>query len=118
MFRRKHIDALWEERVADLKEAHASEITQLLRLVEALAEQVEYLRATTGRPFIQTKAPVPIPGMEVLPAFEDEDSPLHLSEEEEDIRALADNGHMDAWEAEALREGLRARGVDLPPLTT
>lgn len=84
----------------------------MLRTIEALADQIDYLRATTGKPFI-----------EKLPSVNPADQPaavsglpLHLSEEEEDITALGQFGHISEAEMEQLAESLRDAGLDLPPI--
>lgn len=95
--------ALQEARIADLKEAHESRVRELMRLVDALAEQVEYLRAQLGRPFIAAKHPGVNPTQQPLVGS---DLPLHVSEEEEDLLALHEMGHVDNYELAALRESL------------
>lgn len=105
-FNRRSRDELHEARVADLKEAHEARVRELMRLVDALAEQVEYLRAQIGRPFIAAKHPGLNPAQQP-PVVHDTDgastTPLHVSEEEEDLLALHEMGHVDDWELEALK---------------
>lgn len=102
-FNRKSRDELFEARIEDLKEAHEARVKELMRLVDALAEQVEYLRAQIGRPFIQAQHRGVNPA-ELLEVGPDElDVPKHVSEEEEDLRALREMGHLDEWEFEALK---------------
>lgn len=102
LFRRS--DALWEARIADLKEAHERERRDLLRTVDALAEQIEYLRVLLGRPNLKAPGLNPAEQLEADPDF-----PGHVSEEEEDLRALQEAGLLterDLEEALA-RAGLR-----------
>ena len=101
---------LWEARVADLKDAHEREVKQLMRLVDALAEQIEYLRAQMGRPNMArelglnpSKQPVVMEG-----------SMPYLSEEEEDLLALKEYGHLDE---RALEEALAQAGLRNPEVT-
>ncbi len=84
-----------------------------MRLVDALAEQVEYLRAQLGRPFIPSKHPGLNPTDQPLAvhSMDDEPSRLHVSEEEEDLLALHELGHVDDWELEALRGQLGLSNV-------
>lgn len=104
LFKRRSRDELFEARIADLKEAHEARVRELMRLVDALAEQVEYLRAQIGRPFIPAKHPGLNPTDQPV-AVHDMESPipLHVSEEEEDLAALHAEGHLDDWELEALK---------------
>lgn len=87
--------ALHEARIADLKEAHAAEVRALNKVIEALAEQIEYLRVTLGRPYVAQQSPTP--GL-AWPSFGLDDLPaevipsLHMSEEEEDLIAMEDAG--------------------------
>jgi len=105
-FRRRSRDELHEARIADLKEAHENRVRELMRLVDALAEQVEYLRAQLGKPFISASHPGLNPAQQPL-VIHDLDgasaTPLHVSEEEEDLLALHETGHIDDWELEALK---------------
>jgi hypothetical protein len=101
-FNRRSRDELHEARIADLKEAHEARVRELMRLVDALAEQVEYLRAQLGRPFA-AKHPGLNPTNQPLVVHEMADVPLHVSEEEEDARALHETGPLDYWELEALK---------------
>lgn len=78
---------LYEARIADLKEAHETQRREMLRTIEALAEQIDYLRAVFGRAqpmsgSLTREAAVPFE----LPV--EDDMPLHMSEEEEDLLAL------------------------------
>ena len=105
-FNRKSRDELFEARIEDLKEAHEARVTELMRLVDALAEQVEYLRAQIGRPFIQAQHRGINPADQIMVEPEDLDVPKHVSEEEEDLLALHELGHVDDWELEALKQQL------------
>jgi hypothetical protein len=98
MFRRRH------DPIDLLREAHASEVKQLLRLVDALAEQVEYLRGQLGAPNL-LKRPAVNPS--ALPDIEPGFRPS-LSEEEEDLRHMAAEGLMNERE---LEEALALAGL-------
>lgn len=102
-FRNRSRDELYEARIADLKEAHEARVRELMRLTDALAEQVEYLRAQIGRPFIAAKHPGLNPSEQLEVPLGVSDFPLHVSEEEEDALALHEAGSLDAWELEALK---------------
>ena len=107
-FNRRSRDEMHEARIADLKEAHEREVKQLMRLVDALAEQIEYLRAQLGRPFIGAAHPGLNPTQQPLAVHDMDGSStsLHVSEEEEDLMALHEMGHVDDWELAALRNAL------------
>lgn len=99
--RLRELTRVYEERVLDLKAAHEQEVKQLMRLVDALAEQIEYLRAQAGRPHMGR----------VTPSGERVESPMEnwtpwVSEEEEDIEALREFGHLSEQEVENLRREL------------
>ncbi len=102
-FNRRSRDELQEARIADLKEAHEARVRELMRLVDALAEQVEYLRAQLGKPFIAAQHRGLNPTQQPEVPLETSGFPLHVSEEEEDAVALHELGHMDSWEFEALK---------------
>jgi hypothetical protein len=102
-FRSRSRDELYEARIADLKESHEARVRELMRLADALAEQVEYLRAQLGRPFIAAKHPGLNPSGQLEVPADVSDFPLHVSEEEEDALALHEAGDLDAWELEALK---------------
>lgn len=112
-FNRRSRDELHEARIADLKEAHEARVRELMRLVDALAEQVEYLRAQLGRPFIAQNHPGLNPAQQPLVVHDmDGAAPkLHVSEEEEDLLALHEMGHVDDWELEALKGQLGLTNV-------
>lgn len=108
-FNRRSRDELFEARIADLKEAHENRVRELMRLVDALAEQVEYLRAQLGRPFIAQQHPGLNPAQQPPVVRHSDDVPplLHVPEEEEDLRALHEMGYLDdAQLAKALSEQL------------
>jgi len=86
VLRRKTRDELHAAHVADLKESHA-------RLVEALADQIDYLRVLLGRPNLLRMTPA---NPSEQPAYD----PLgfeapYLGEEEEDLLALHQFGRVD-----------------------
>lgn len=106
MFFTRRQAELYEARIADMKEANEARVRDLMRLVDALAEQIEYLRAQLGRPFIAQTPPGlnPTKQLEVVPMADGASSgPLHVSEEEEDLLALHEMGHLDDWELSALK---------------
>lgn len=103
--RTKHAEA----RIADLKEAHAREVKHLKMLADVLAEQVEYLRAQAAqRPFISTKVKGTNPSE--LATVQPGDL-AYMSEEEEDLRALAEFGHISELDLEKALAGLQLRGT-------
>jgi hypothetical protein len=104
-FKRRSRDEMHEAHVVDLKEAHEARVREMMRLVDALAEQVEYLRAQLGRPFIAAGHPGLNPTNQpvAVHALDGDSAPLHVSEEEEDLLALHELGHVDDWELETLR---------------
>ena len=107
LFRRRSRDELHEARVADLKEAYEARHREMMRLVDMLAEQVEYLRAQLGRPFIAAQHPGTNPAQQLPVSGFDLDVPKHVGEEEEDLRALHEAGFLDELElAKALSEQL------------
>jgi hypothetical protein len=98
------IDALHAERIADLKEAHAAERAALMKVIDALAEQIEYLRATFGRPLLTGAKPTPglaWQGTDLDVELPGEDRRMHMSEEEEDLLALRESGLLTDNELEA-----------------
>lgn len=97
------LEAAYEARVADLKEAYAEERRALNKVIDALAEQVEYLRATFGRPHIAGLPSTPGLAWQGLVEPEDdvEGHKLFLSEEEEDLLALRESGLLTKNELEA-----------------
>lgn len=100
-------DRAYEARIADLKEAHEATVRALKLTIDALAEQVEYLRAVGGR-----SQPVRL-GVNVDPMTPPEAPALYtgvrMSEEEEDLRAMHENNILDA---ETLQAALADLGID------
>jgi len=91
---------VYEARIADLKEAHAREVDALKMSVLQLVEQIEYLRMTGG---VKPLPAVPAQGHPNQPVIAN--IPPFMDEEEEDVRAMHDNGLIDVHELEAaLRE--------------
>lgn len=100
---------LYEQRIEDLKAEH-------LRMVKLMADEIEYLRAQviginqaqrigrSGEVAADTWLP---------PA---NTSPHYTREEQEEIQALHDGGHIDAVEyAKAMKAiGIEVTGVDIP----
>lgn len=113
LFRRN--DRFWEARIGDLKEAHAQEVRALNKVIEALAEQIEYLRATFGRPHLPSAKGTPglsWPPPELLDLVSDDeggnDLPRqYLNEDEEDLIALRENGLISDEELAAVQATLR-----------
>lgn len=110
-FRRPRQHDLYERRIADLKESHEREVTQLMRLVEALAEQIEYLRMQVGRAHVGRVSPSGTPLSTPSPHMKA--GAQWVSEDEEDIEALREFGHLSDQEVARLRDEL-----GLPDLTT
>lgn len=113
MFSRKpHFElfsTLADARIADLKEAHEREVKQLMRLVDALAEQVEYLRGQLGRPNL-SKVPSlnPTEQPEFLAT-----SNAFLSEEEEELRHLRKEGLISDLDLEQALAVAGLRGTQI-----
>jgi hypothetical protein len=120
MLRRHRPHALHElheqtdARIADLKDARDREVKQLNRLVEAMAEQVEYLRVQLertpklGQP-IKT-GPHEYDTLE-LPEFDPTSGPLpYIGDEEEDIRFLHEVGALDTVQLQTELERIGADG--------
>lgn len=94
----------YEARIADLKEAHAEERRALNKVIDALAEQVEYLRAVQGTAFISASKPATTGLATTLPT--EPGRTMHMSEEEEDLLAMRDNDLISDTELEQLRQQL------------
>jgi hypothetical protein len=90
-----------EARIADLKEANEANRRDLLKLVDMLAEQIEWLRMSQGRPNVARMVPI---NPTAQPVFES--GQPFLSEEEEDILALHENGHISDVQLRDLQEAL------------
>lgn len=108
MFRRRsaaaeeRIDALHAAHIADLKDAHAGEIRALNKVIEALAEQVEYLRLQLH---MAPRNQEPIPDLASSPMATD-GFPLYLSEEEEEALALRAEGKLSDADLARVQEAL------------
>ena len=96
-----------EARIADLKEAHEANRKDLMKLVDMLAEQVDYLRMQAGRPSFTKMQPL---NPAKQPEFQG--GLAHVTEEEEDLMALHEFGHI----SEATLRDLQSQ-LDLPNLT-
>lgn len=113
MFRSR--DDVYEARIADLKEQFAEERRALNKVIEALAEQIEYLRVTLGKPAITRAEPTPglswqgPEGWDELLKINEDELPRHLSEEEEDLLSLREANLISDEELAAARVRL---GVD------
>lgn len=105
-FRRRSpsVAELYEARIEDLKEAHEARVRELMRVVDALAEQIEYLRALNGTPHISSRVPA-TPGLATTLPHEPGLYP-HLTDEEEDLLAMRDSGLISDAQMAALREAL------------
>lgn len=103
MFRRpQNTDTLWQARVDDLKEAHEREIKALRLMIDALAEQIDYLRVQLNQ---SPRAREAIPGLAESPMVED-GLPLFLTEEEEEAIALRQAGLISEADLERIQQGL------------
>lgn len=109
MFRRRsaaaeerRIDALHAARIDDLKEAHAGEVRALNKVIEALAEQVEFLRIQLH---LAPPSRGPAPDLASSP-MATPDAPLFLSEEEEEALALHEMGQLSDVDLARVQEAL------------
>lgn len=94
----------------DLKDAHEAHVKALMKLVEMLAEQVDYLRAKLdGHPHIPVTRPALNPSSLPEPVA---GHPLYLSEEEEDMLALQLNDHITDLDLENLRTQLNLPALE------
>jgi hypothetical protein len=82
----------------DLLEARDREVAALKLVIEALSEQIDYLRVLMGQPNL-SRAKSVIPAELQSPELV-EGLKAYLSEEEEDLMALHANGHIDELEME------------------
>lgn len=80
---------MYEARIEELKAEHR-------RTVDVLAEQIEYLRAQLGSPNLTRREPL---NPADQPAYES-GLGAHLTEEEEDLLALHDAGHITETQME------------------
>jgi hypothetical protein len=108
--RSKKLAEVYEQRIADLKEASEQRHAESLRVIKALADEVEYLRAQHfGR---DTRGGVTPANVQVLPEREfmvdPNRSEHYISEEEEDLKALRNGGFIDASEYDQALQQLRA----------
>jgi hypothetical protein len=96
----------------DLLEAHDREVAALKLVIEALSEQIDYLRILMGQPNLsRTRSTLPVE--EQLPEFV-EGLKAYVSEEEQDLIALRDAGHINELE---LEQQLAAAGLRSTHLT-
>jgi hypothetical protein len=93
---------LYDARVADLKEAHEREVAALKISLAQLVEQIEYLRMTGH-------APIRIDSPSTVAHKPPMSTPQYMTEEEEDIRHMADEGLMDP---EQLKSALAELGIE------
>lgn len=90
---------------ADLKEAHEKHVESLMKLVEMLADQVDYLRAVIAqRPYVNPATVQALNPSSLEPVVPG--GPSYLTEEEEDILALREFDHISDADVEHLREQL------------
>lgn len=101
-FWRGRSERLHEARVADLKEAHQTVLAAHKMTIEAMAEQVEYLRSLLGR-----AQPTQL---RTFPEPPQRKAPLHISDEEEDVRHAHSAGLIDG---EELAAELARLGIDV-----
>jgi hypothetical protein len=101
-------------RVDDLKDARDREVKQLNRLVEAMTEQVEYLRLQLERtPKLgqQIKTGPHEYGPLEVPEFDPTSGPPpYIGDEEEDIRFLHEVGVLDTVQFQTELERIGADG--------
>jgi hypothetical protein len=91
-------------RVDDLKDSREREVKALRLAIDILVDQVDYLRAqVAGQAFISARTPGANPS--ALPLMRDGTAP-HMSEEEEELRALHESGHISAHELRELEAEL------------
>jgi hypothetical protein len=95
---------LYEQRIEDLKVEHA-------RMVKLMADEIEYLRSQLVGPKLAAQyrsegSTAPETGWDFLPAART--SPHYTTEEQEEIQALRDGGHIDEIE---YRKAMKALGV-------
>ena len=88
---------------------------ETLRVIKALADEVEFLRAKHFGSGIVSPPAVSIKSMPEPDFMPDPTrSPFYISEEEEDLAALKDGGFIDATEySQALRQLRAAAGVPI-----
>lgn len=89
-----NVRRVYEARIEDLKEAHDARCKEMLRTIDALAEQIEYLRLTAGRPSPQQPAnptDQPVRMAQVDP---------WVNEDEEEILAAQQAGIISTVDAE------------------
>lgn len=100
---------LYEARIEDLKAEHR-------RMVKLMADEIEYLRVQLSGPKLG------MPGTAIAPAevkvFDEPDfmpdpakSPHFIPEEQEDLLALRDGGHIDEIEYQQAMQRLGALGI-------
>jgi hypothetical protein len=82
----------------DLLEARDREVAALKLVIEALSEQIDYLRVVMGQPNLSRQRTA-LPPEEQSPELV-EGLKAYLSEEEEDLLALRDAGHINEIELE------------------
>lgn len=113
---RKQMERLYEARIAELKEAHELRHKESLRVIKALADEVEYLRAKHFGPALTqpaSTARIPVsPERDFMP--DPERSPFYIPEELEDLEALRAGGHLDASDYETARRQLIAATGGVP----
>lgn len=91
----------------DLKEAHDRHVRDLYKLVDVLAEQVDYLRAQlNGVGYIKPGTPAANPTHQPVA---EPGQPMFLSEEEEELMALRLHDHISEYDLENLRAELDLR---------
>lgn len=96
----------------DLLEARDREVAALKLVIEALSEQIDYLRVLMGQPNL-SRAKSVLPVTEQSPELV-EGLKAYLSDEEEDLIALRDAGHIGELE---LEQQLAAAGLRNSHLT-
>lgn len=101
---------LYEQRIEDLKTEHA-------RMVKLMADEIEYLRSQLVGPKLahQFRDRAEAGGAQewdFMPSART--SPHFVTEEEEDLRALRDNGHIEDFEFRKAMAALGKAVGDVP----
>lgn len=100
----------YENRIAELKDAHEQRHAETLRTIKALAEEVEYLRAQHFGAVSNAPASFSVdawPEPDFMPS--QAENPHWITEEQEDVEALLSAGLIDRSERNAALEQLQAR---------
>lgn len=114
-FNRPNRDELYTRHIAELKEAYEKRHAESIRVIKALADEVEFLRAKHygpgTQPVTHSVSPVKARPEPDVGTFGHQ---FFLNEDEEDILALKDGGFIDAVEADQALAQLRAATGGVP----